>query len=78
MFPNVRQFEQSSHLELGLVAETKRQSLPRLARATKADAQALHHFLAKAVWSVEALRAVRLDLTPDAPGAARAPVHPLY
>ena len=28
-----------------------------------ADAQALHHFIANADWSVEALRAVRLELT---------------
>jgi SRSO17 transposase len=51
---------------LGLVAETKRKSLPRLAQATKADPQALHHFLAKADWSIEALRAVRLELTRQA------------
>src|SRR5260370_8666858 len=63
VFPNVRQFEQFTRLELGLVAETKRNSLPRLAQTTKADPQAFHHFLAKAAWSVEALRAVRLDLT---------------
>ena len=44
VFPNVRQLEQFSRLELGLVAETKRKSLPRLAQATKADPQALHHF----------------------------------
>jgi SRSO17 transposase len=47
VFPNVRQFEQFSRLELGLVAETKRKSLPRLAQATKADPQAFHHFLAR-------------------------------
>ncbi len=66
VFPNVRQFEQFTHLELGLVAETKRKSLPRLAQTTKADAQALHHFLAKADWSVDAVRAVRLELTRQA------------
>src|SRR5258707_3592442 len=66
VFPNVRQFEQFTHLELGLVAETKRKSLPRLAQATKADPQALHHFLAQAGWSVEALRAVRRELTRQA------------
>jgi SRSO17 transposase len=66
VFPNVRQFEQFTHLELGLVAETKRKSLPRLAQATKADPQALHHFLAKADWSVDGLRAVRLALTRQA------------
>src|SRR5258708_14804076 len=63
VFPNVRQFEQFTHLELGLVAETKRKSLPRLGQTTKADPQALHHFLAKADWSVDAVRAVRLALT---------------
>ncbi len=66
VFPNVRQFEQFTRLELGLVAETKRKSLPRLAQTTKADPQALHHFLAKADWSVEALRAVRRDLLTSA------------
>jgi SRSO17 transposase len=48
VFPNVRQFEQFTHLELGLVAEAKRKSLPRLTQATKADPQALHHFIANA------------------------------
>jgi SRSO17 transposase len=66
VFPNVRQVEQFTHLELGLVAETKRKSLPRLAQATKADPQAFHHFLAKADWSVEGVRAVRLELTRQA------------
>src|SRR5260370_39854234 len=59
VFPNVRQFEQFTHLARGLVAETKRKSLPRLAQATKADPQAFHHFLAQADWSVEAVPAVR-------------------
>ena len=50
----------------GLVAETKRKSLPRLGQTTKVYPQALHHFLAKADWSVEALRTVRLELTRQA------------
>lgn len=66
VFPNVRQFEQFTHLELGLVAETKRKSLPRLAQTTRADPQALHHFLAQADWSVEEVRAIRLGLTRQA------------
>ena len=66
VFPNVRQFEQFTHRELGLVAETKRKSLPRLAQATKADPQAFHHFLAKADWPVEVVRAQRLELTRQA------------
>jgi len=59
VFPNVRQVEQFTRLEIGLVAETKRKSLPRLAQTAKPDPQAFHHFLAKADWSVEAVRAVR-------------------
>jgi SRSO17 transposase len=66
VFPNVRQYEQFTHLALGLVAETKRKSLPRLGQTTKADPQALHHFLAQADWSVEAVRAHRLELTRQA------------
>jgi SRSO17 transposase len=66
VFPNVRQFEQFTRLELGLVAETKRKSLPRLAQTTKADPQALHHFLAQADWSVASVRAIRLELTRQA------------
>jgi SRSO17 transposase len=66
VFSNVRQFEQFSRLELGWGAETKRKSLPRLAQATKADPQACHHFLAKADWSVEAVHAIRLELTRQA------------
>lgn len=62
LFANVRHFEQFTALHLGLLAETKRKSLPRLAKTAKADAQALHHFLANAEWSVEELRAQRLDL----------------
>jgi SRSO17 transposase len=66
VFPNVRQFEQFTRLELGLVAETKRKSLPRLAQTAKADAQAFHHLLAEADWSVEELRSRRLELTRQA------------
>jgi SRSO17 transposase len=66
VFPNVRQCEQFTRRELGLVAETKRQSLPRLAQATKADPHAFHHFFAQADWSVQGGRAIRLELTRQA------------
>jgi SRSO17 transposase len=66
VFSNVRQFERFTRLELGLVAETKRNSLPRLAQTAKAASQAFQHFLAEAAWSVEELRARRLDLTRQA------------
>jgi hypothetical protein len=37
VFANVRHFEQFTQLELGMLAETKRKSLPRLAKTAKAD-----------------------------------------
>jgi SRSO17 transposase len=62
LFTNVRHFEQFTALHLGLLAEPRRKSLPQLAKLVSADAQALHHFLANAEWSVEELRARRLTL----------------
>jgi SRSO17 transposase len=66
MFHNVRHFEQFTQLELGMLAETKRKSLPRLVKTVQGDHQALHHFLANAEWSVEELHASRLRLTREA------------
>jgi SRSO17 transposase len=68
LFANVRHFEQCTALHLGLLAETRRKSLPRLGKVVHADPQALHHFLAHADWSVEALRRQRLELVRQALG----------
>jgi len=68
LFHNVRHFEQFTALHLGLLAETRRKTLPRLGKTVHADPQALHHFLAKAEWSVEALRQRRLELLRQAVG----------
>jgi SRSO17 transposase len=68
LFHNVRHFEQVSALHLGLLAETRRKSLPRLGKTVHVDPQALHHFLAHADWSVEALRRTRLELLRQALG----------
>jgi len=68
LFHNVRHFEQFTALHLGLLAETRRKSLPRLGTTVHTDPQALHHFLAKAEWSVEALRSQRLALLRQALG----------
>ena len=48
------------------MAELKRKTLPAIARAIDGDGQALHHFLAYAPWSVEAVRHRRLDLVKKA------------
>src|SRR5258708_13213805 len=68
LFHNVRHFEQFTALHLGLLAETRHKSLPRLGTTVHADPQALHHFLANADWSVEAVRAKRLELLRQALG----------
>jgi SRSO17 transposase len=51
-----------------VLAETRRKSLPRLGTTVHADPQALHHFLAKAEWSVQAVRTQRLALLRQALG----------
>jgi SRSO17 transposase len=68
LFHNVRHFEQFTALHLGLLAETRHKSLPRLGMTVHADPQALHHFLANADWSVEAVRTQRLELVRQALG----------
>jgi SRSO17 transposase len=68
LFHNVRHFEQCTALHLGLLAETRRKTLPRLGKTVHADPQALHHFLANAEWSVEALRQRRLERLRQAVG----------
>jgi SRSO17 transposase len=68
LFHNVRPFEPFTALHLGLLAETRRKSLPRLGKTVHAEPQALHHFLAHADWSVEALRRQRLELLRQAVG----------
>jgi SRSO17 transposase len=68
LFHNVRHFEQFCALHLGLLAETRRKSLPQLGKTVHVDPQALHHFLAKADWSVQDLRTTRLELLRQAVG----------
>ena len=68
LFHNVRHFEQFTALHLGLLAETRRKSLPRVGKTVHADPQALHHFLTHADWSVEALRQKRLEVLRQALG----------
>jgi SRSO17 transposase len=68
LFDDMREYEQFTLVHVGLLAETKRQSLPRLAKTVQADAQAAHHFQSKARWSTAALRARRLQLLRQALG----------
>lgn len=63
LFPDVRSFEHFKFLHVGMLSEIKRKTLPAIAKgAGDLDAQALHHFVAKAPWSVAELRTRRLTL----------------
>jgi SRSO17 transposase len=59
---HVRHCAPFTHLLLGLLAATKRQSLPRLATSVQGKHQALQHVLANAAWAGEDRRALRLRL----------------
>jgi SRSO17 transposase len=63
LFPDVRSFDHFKQLQIGMLSEIKRKTLPAIARSVgESDPQALHHFVANAPWSVEELRERRLTL----------------
>jgi SRSO17 transposase len=62
LFPDVRSFEAFKDLLVGMLSEIKRKTLPAIAKAVGADAQALHHVVAYAPWSVQEVRKRRLTL----------------
>ena len=62
VFPDVRSFEHFKQIQIGMLSEIKRKTLPSIAKAVgESDPQALHHFVANAPWSVEKLRERRLS-----------------
>ena len=63
LFPDVRSFEHFKFLHLGMLSDIQRKTLPAIAKVGgDLDPQALHHFVAKAPWSVDELRTRRLTL----------------
>lgn len=63
LFPDVRSFEHFKQLQIGMLSEIKRKTLPATAFAMdEGDPQALHHFLANAPWKVEEVCERRLTL----------------
>lgn len=62
LFPDVRSFEAFKYLQVGMLSELKRKTLPAIAKAVGGDAQALHHVVAYAPWSVQEVRKRRLTL----------------
>ena len=63
LFHDVRSFDHFTRLQLGLISDVTRKSLPALSRVVGVDPQALHHFVANADWEVMQVRQRRLDLT---------------
>jgi SRSO17 transposase len=67
LFPDVRSFEHFKQVQIGMLSEIKRKTLPAIAKAAgESDPQTVHHFVANAPWSVAALRARRLTLLKQA------------
>lgn len=66
LFADVRTFECFKSLQLGLISEVKRKTLPAIAKAVGTDAQAFHHFLVNSPWSVKSFREQRITLTKQA------------
>lgn len=67
VFPDVRSFEHFKQIQIGMLAEIKRKTLPAIAHAVRdGDPQALHHLIAYAPWQVEHLRNTRLTLLKQA------------
>jgi SRSO17 transposase len=62
VFPDVRSFEHFKQIQIGMLSEIKRKTLPAIAKAVgESDPQGLHHFVAYAPWKVEELRERRLS-----------------
>lgn len=63
LFPEVRSFEAFKLLQLGMISDIKRKSLPAIAKAVGLDnPQNLHHFLTESPWTTQQLRQKRLEL----------------
>lgn len=63
LFVEVRAYESFKYLQLGLISDLKRKSLPAIAKAVgKTNAQGLHHFISQSPWQGEDLEKRRLKI----------------
>ncbi len=63
LFPEVRSFTAFKYLQIGLLSELKRKSLPEIAKLVGLkNSQSLHHFFQNSPWSAEPLKLARLQL----------------
>ncbi len=63
LFIEVRAYESFKYLQLGLISDLKRKSLPAIAKAVGLEnAQGLHHFISQSPWKAEDLETRRLKI----------------
>jgi SRSO17 transposase len=63
LFVEVRAYESFKYLQLGLISDLKRKSLPAIAKAVgKTNGQGLHHFISQSPWQAENLEKRRLKI----------------
>lgn len=63
LFPEVRSFEAFKYLNMGMISDIKRKTLPAIAKIVGLENhQTLHHFLTESPWNVKELRRQRLEL----------------
>lgn len=63
LFPEVRSFEAFKYLHVGMISDTKRKSLPAIAKVVGlSNEQGLLHFLTESPWNALNLRKARLEL----------------
>ncbi len=63
LFPEVRSFEAFKYLHVGMISDTKRKSLPAIAKVVGLrNEQGLLHFLSESPWNASDLREKRLKL----------------
>ena len=63
LFIEVRAYESFKYLQLGLISDLKRKSLPAIAKAVGLEnAQGLHHFISQSPWQAEDLETRRLKI----------------
>jgi SRSO17 transposase len=77
LFPDVRSFEHFKQIQIGMLSEIKRKTLPAIAKATgQSDPQALHHVVAYA--RLPSGKTAREAANSAQTGSGRAIIHALY
>jgi SRSO17 transposase len=63
LFPEVRAYEAFKYLQVGIISDIKRKTLPAIAKAVGLEnEQGLLHFLPESPWQVEELEKRRLEI----------------